>query len=95
MVGSKKCEHELEAKAMAFSGRVTAKYKDDRTFRWIEFYKNGETEKVGVFVSEVNDAFGKVAVGDSLVKEQGTLRLIIIRNDEEYNIILDYGCNNN
>lgn len=80
---------------MAFSGRVTAKYRDKRTFRWIEFNKDGDTEKVSIFVSEVRNAFEKVAVGDSIIKEQGTLQLTVIRNSEETKITLDYGCTDN
>jgi hypothetical protein len=92
MVESKKCEHRLEANNLTFSGRITSKYTDDRTFRWIEIYQNGEIEKVDIFVSEVNNAFEKVMTGDSLIKEKGTLNLRVVRNNDEFSIILDYGC---
>lgn len=90
-INDKFCEREQIIKKEAISGVVVSKFKDERRSSFFKYASNHDTivSPLG-FLNDEN--FDHIHLGDTIIKEDGSLIFKIIRNGSESIHQLDLGC---
>lgn len=92
---SKECNYEKEIKGFEINSRVKDKFLDKNSHLnpTIILYRN--TQKIVFTSSEKSKFYDFVEIGDSLIKERGSLDIRLIRSGLDTVITVGYGCDNN
>ena len=88
------CACEEDLKKRSFNGIVLNKYKDynQHAYPAIKISSGNLYSKEYFFEGENSGCYNFVQIGDSLVKEKGSLVINLIRNGIDTFFIIDYGC---
>jgi hypothetical protein len=94
------CEYEEQFRQTEWNGIVTNKYidKPNHAYETIEIENDGQIQKIQNWVLFQNGNFTQIEIGDSIVKKQGLVNVKLFKDEEELELIVDYGCdesNNN
>ncbi|HNP08494.1 MAG TPA: hypothetical protein PKN99_12755, partial [Cyclobacteriaceae bacterium] len=66
---------------------------DNHNAKMVELQSGETILNTSFLILEVTGVFDQIRVGDFIVKENGSLKLEVKRNNSELDFILDYGCN--
>ena len=90
---SNKCRWSNNMKSEAFDGVVIKKFDDAKNhYMPTLLIDQGKTSVKMVLQNEISGFYDYVTVGDTIRKRFNTLLVEIIRNNENVNMVLDYGC---
>ncbi len=90
---SNKCRWSSNMKSEAFDGIIVKKFDDAKNhYMPTLLIDQGRTSVKMVLQNEISGFYDYVTVGDTIQKRSNTLLVEIIRNNENVNVVLDYGC---
>lgn len=92
---SNACINEREIKNVEINSKVKDKFldKNSHLYPTIILYRN--IQELFFFYDEKSKFYDFVEIGDSLIKERGSLDIRLIRSDLDTVITVGYGCDNN
>lgn len=91
----RRCRNEESAMEKSLHGEITDKYVDrkNHNFKTIVIGDKTGMEKTStILATDVSGLFDKLEIGDYIVKESGSLKVVFANKIRQDSIILDYNC---
>lgn len=94
LTNDNRCYFQKEFDHREWSGIVTQKYLDkpNHMFQTLEVRSNSKSMKIHDFVTDLNNSYDSINVGDSLSKVGGRNYVTLYRLGTEKRLIVDCGC---
>ncbi len=95
VASSNMCKAHKKAVKISLDGLLTKKYRDsnDHMVKKLEIrLADGEIVRTSFLASEVSGFFDKIELGDSIIKNEGSLDVLLFRDEKKYVYTLDYMC---
>jgi len=91
---SNNCKLEKNLREKSIIGRVEIKYIDYKAHKYQTIKVLGVPSSLVIYEQDKSNFYSYVRIGDSIVKDKGSLEIEVIRDTDNYTKVfrIDYGC---
>ena len=90
-LNKRNCEEEQKVKSEFIKGVVTEKFKDNRDIKYFKYY-NGQDTLLSNWVLLRPSFYEFLEIGDSVLKEKGSLLFEVKRGHIDTTQVIDFDC---